>query len=231
MQKQKITRILKKHFGQYAKDNAFQLYQGDSLVRISDKILQGIYFQPSVHSDKMNLSVFIQPLFIPADRVSLSFGKRWGEILERGDYWIDLQESNIENEVNEVKWFINKYAMHWFNLTRSSREVLENCERKADITFPTEGWNRLYVLGYCACDCQEYAKAKKYLGEALSIHNEELKFLKNPQDTLLRRKTELEELLTNLDNPNIIREILDNNVERTCNALRINFRVDEPNTK
>jgi hypothetical protein len=163
MRKIIITQILKRHFKDFMLENNFKILHGDSLVRIDNNVLQGIYFQPSAYLDNVNIVVFIQPLFVPADNIILSFGESWGIILERGNYWASVNEKDIKETVIEILTFLRDYALPWFDLTKSSCELLRSYEKcSQNLFFPKTGWNAPYMLGYCALDCGEFDKANKY---------------------------------------------------------------------
>jgi hypothetical protein len=217
MRKQKITQILKKYFKNFIRENNFKLLNGDTVVRVTNNLIQGIYFQPSSYSESVNVTVFIQPLFMPRENIVLSFGERWGVVMRKGDYWIKVgDEIDTMNAVSEILFFIKEYTLNWFNMTKSSCELLENYEKHIESPFfPKDGWNAPYTLGYCALDCGEFDKAKRYFAEMKRIFDEPGFRAKWVDE----RQREVDELCAHLNDPKKIRKILDENIKFTSDRI------------
>lgn len=217
MRKKKITQILKKYFKSFMEKNNFKVLNGDTIVRVTNNLMQGVYFQPSAYSESVNITVFIQPLFIPRENIVLSFGERWGVVMGKGDYWVKMEnETDTEKAVNEILFFINEYTLNWFNMTKSSCELLENYEKHLGSNFsPKEGWNAPYTLGYCALDCGEFDKASKYFIKMKDLF-EKPGFKAN---WVYDRQKETDNLCAFLGDPKKIREILDANVKFTSEGI------------
>jgi len=66
-------------------------------------LLRGFYFEKSSDPNSFYLSVFVQPLFIPLDHVSLSFGDRLAHMAEGADHhWeLDGDETVVMDQILE----------------------------------------------------------------------------------------------------------------------------------
>jgi hypothetical protein len=115
MNKKALQRIIKDYFTTFAKQYNFVFYKQTVLLRICDDTLHIINFD--LPSEGLNCNIAIQPLYIPSDTITISFGNRLNHFKTKlpGTWGYSNDKSVIEKDLLQVKDLLEVNAMPWFN--------------------------------------------------------------------------------------------------------------------
>lgn len=142
-----IKKSIKKNFKQFMDTHNFLLYKSEFLIRITNDILQGVYFQASTHQKKILVTTFIQPLFVPEDTIVLSEGFRMDRITTGKEEWISLDEEGCE----KIKEYLHRIALPFFQSYDSPLKILENeDDEKYQFLWKSNSWSSLYCKAFCS---------------------------------------------------------------------------------
>lgn len=114
----------------------FKKYKSSFLARLTEgEVFQFLYFQKSgFGGNSFTVQAVIRPLFCPnfQDQLSLNPGNRLGVMASNGknDKWWDYStESAGEKSFKEVFSLVNKFAVPFFEKTKTSEEIAKAHKR------------------------------------------------------------------------------------------------------
>jgi hypothetical protein len=113
MEKKILIGMIKESMTQFAKDHDFVFYKPTILVRLSQDTLHIINFD--VQSQGFDCSIAIQPLFVPSDSISLSFGNRLSHLgVHLPGIWGNGDEQGVISDLEEVQGLLLRNVLPWF---------------------------------------------------------------------------------------------------------------------
>ena len=115
MEKKALQKIIKEFFTTFAKQHNFIFYKPTLMLRVCNDTLHIINFD--LPSQGLNCNIAIQPLYIPSDTITLSFGNRLNHFKTRlpGTWGYSNDKKDIEKDLSQVKELLEINAMPWFN--------------------------------------------------------------------------------------------------------------------
>ncbi|MCQ1531829.1 hypothetical protein [Lutispora saccharofermentans] len=115
MDKKALQRIIKDYFTTFAKQYNFVFYKSTVLLRVCEDTLHIINFD--LPSDGLNCNIAIQPLYIPSDTITLSFGNRLNHFKTKlpGAWGYSNDKKDIERDLSQIKELLEINAIPWFN--------------------------------------------------------------------------------------------------------------------
>lgn len=168
--KNELKNTLKKNFT-WLTSFGFSLHQSDTYIRISNNILQGIYFQASENKRAICITLFIQPLFIQFSTIMLSYGFRMDFLNKNKEEWIELNNNGIKT----ITDYIKKYGIDFFENHSSVNNILNTKNiKKYKLIWEQNVWTNTYCLAFCYADIndKEFCKSKiKEFRENYSNYN------------------------------------------------------------
>lgn len=155
----------------------FQKYIVDSLPGFSlkghliynsnyERILRGFCFEDSAYrKDSINIYVFVQPLYIPAEYLWFNFGKRLNDISEKGgDRWWNISLENEGDIMREVLDLILGPGLTFIENVKSLQDLVEVFQVQGD---KNRDLNILEALAYTEILVGNYQNANCSLEKLL----------------------------------------------------------------
>jgi len=115
MDKKTFQRIIKDYFTPFAEKYNFVFHKPTIMLRIRDNTLHIINFD--LPSEGLNCNIAIQPLYVPADTITVSFGNRLNHFKTKlpGTWGYSNDKSIIEKDLSQIKDLLEVNALPWFN--------------------------------------------------------------------------------------------------------------------
>lgn len=112
---QKVKKLIKQALKPFAEQKNFLFYKPTVLLRVHQNVMHVISFQLPGTSGFYCYAV-IQPLYIPYERLDLSFGGRLRHMTNNRDAWgLEIEDVELEREFEQLLEVINKNALPWFD--------------------------------------------------------------------------------------------------------------------
>lgn len=149
--------MIKKIFANFKSEHGFTFYKPTILVRMSQDTLHIINFD--VYDYGFDCKVAIQPLFVPGEAISLSFGNRLSHLCEHSPgIWGQGNEIEVEEDFQQVKALLENNALPWFEKVGHPEGLInflsdENFEENKDMIVGLPPFmRRLFLaMGYLYC--------------------------------------------------------------------------------
>jgi len=131
MDKKTLQRIIKKYFTTFAEINNFIFYKPTIMLRECNDTLHIINFD--LPTEGFNCSIAIQPLYIPSDSITISFGNRLNHFKAKlpGTWGYSSDKTIIEKDLSQVKDLLEVNAMPWFDKVGSPEGIISFIESGA----------------------------------------------------------------------------------------------------
>lgn len=98
-----------------------------------DFLLRGYCFEGSNSThDQFTVSAFVQPLYVPSDRIVLSYGKRLGIIVGKPEKWWEIDPRNASNVMQDVLNVIQMQAEPILKLFTTPQSFIDNLSKLHD---------------------------------------------------------------------------------------------------
>lgn len=131
MDKKSLKRIIKDYFTPFAMKYDFEFYKPTIMHRECDDTIHIINFDLPTEGFYCNIA--IQPLYIPADTITLSFGNRLNYFKTKlsGIWGYSNDKSIIEKDLLQVKDLLEVNALPWFDEVGSPEGIISFIESGA----------------------------------------------------------------------------------------------------
>ncbi|NLL05364.1 MAG: hypothetical protein GX270_06155 [Clostridiaceae bacterium] len=128
MEKKALQKIIKEFFTPFARQHNFKFYKTTLMLRVLDDTLHIINFD--LPSNGLNCNIAIQPLYIPSETITLTFGNRLNHFKTNlpGTWGYSNDKIDIEKDLSQVKELLEQNAVPWFNEFGSPEGIISFIE-------------------------------------------------------------------------------------------------------
>ena len=128
MDKKDLQKNIKEFFTTFAKQNGFVFHKPTLMIRMHKDTLHIVNFD--VPSKGFNCNIAIQPLYIPSDTVTLSFGNRLNHFKTKlsGKWGYGNDKQEVEKDLSQVKELLEVNALKWFEETGCPEGIIKFIE-------------------------------------------------------------------------------------------------------
>lgn len=202
--KAELKKILSKDYRCLETEYGLKLYNSEKYIKITNNIIQGIYFQRSWHDRIVCITIFIQPLFILDDVMHLSHGFRMDDINTKKDVWLELNQQGNE----KISKYIRDVALPFFESNKSAEKIISSANlNEYAFLWKTKAWSTIFCLAFSAAAANNKEMCFSKIEEL-----KELKQFIHPEfDWMKQRLTQIEELKEAVSN-GTQEELLSNNI-------------------
>lgn len=220
MDKKALQKIIKDYFRIFAKKNNFVFYKPTILLKLCEDTLHIINFD--LPSEGLNCNIAIQPLYIPSDTITISFGNRLNHFKTKlpGIWGYSNDKSIIEKDLSQVKDLLEVNALPWFNEVGRPEGIISFIESgSAEDTNIIVGFppaSRNIYLGFSYLYTNKIGLAEKALIEVVE------QFKQDNRAWVVQQKKMINNILILAKNePNIISEKLNEYIRITKDNLKL----------
>lgn len=147
MRTQIITRLCRRYFLSY-----FPEFQSKGRILYNKDfhhLLRGFYFESSSFSTNLfTIEVFVQPLYIPDESISFTFGDRLGMIAKRRDIWWEYDETREKQISDEILPMLTSAGVRYLDQRKSIEQFVaaNECLVTRDNKYIQEAIGYGYIL-------------------------------------------------------------------------------------
>jgi len=115
MEKKILQKIIKEFFATFAKQHTFIFYKPTLMLRVYNDTLHIINFD--LLGEGLNCNIAIQPLYVPSDTITLSFGNRLNHFKTKlpGTWGYSNDKKDIEKDLSQIRELLETNVISWFN--------------------------------------------------------------------------------------------------------------------
>jgi len=215
-----LKKLIKEFFTPFAKKHDFTFNKPLLLTRKYDNALHIINFDLTTQG--FNCNIAIQPLYVPADVINLSFGNRLNHFKTHlpGVWGYVQTEQAIENDLNEVLQLLETNALPWFEDAGNPEGIVSFIQNglandtRLIVGFPP--FLKDIYLGFSYLYLKKYELADNALKNAISLLKDDTR------DWVI----ELKELINDIrmlanNEPNKINDKLKEYIQQTKVSLKL----------
>lgn len=219
MDKKSLQKIIKSKLASFANLNEFIFHKPTLLLRIRKDTLHIINFD--VLSGGFYCTVAIQPLYIPAETISLSFGNRLNRFkINLTETWGHGSQHDVEKDLIQVERLIEENVLQWFDKVGNPDGIITFIEkdlaRDTNVIVGFPPVIRNMYLGFSYLYVNNIELAYSPLQKVVEIYRDD------KREWVVRERGIVENLLFTMKNEsNKINIVLDEFVLKTKESMNI----------